>query len=160
MKKLFPLMAMICFLFYFSSDVYSQGKWHDIENAGVTVWSPDDWKVSREHILLLLMPKPETFKITFEPIEGIDLDKVVMESIEEIKIQFPQDTLISPKDIVVDQMNGKEIHLVTGDNHIVNYILIVTPANKILKAFLVTTKAEFEKYKSDVEKIKNAIKRK
>jgi hypothetical protein len=105
------------------------------------------------------MPKPGDFRINFEPIEGIDLDKIVKESIEEIKIKFPNDTIIKHKDIVVDGMNGKEIHHITSDEHVINYVFIVTPANKILKMFYVTPKAEYDKFKSDVEKIKNKIKK-
>jgi hypothetical protein len=121
---------------------------------------PDNWEVSREHVLLLLMPQPKDFLIKVELTEAVNLDKYVIESMNELKNLYQLDTIIFRKDYTIEKMKVVELYHQKNDETIINYVLIESPVNKILKMSFVSPKTDYLKYKGEINKIKEGIKKK
>jgi hypothetical protein len=154
MKKVIYLMVLLA-VFTLSSSVFSQ-PYKNVEFGEVTFSIPNNW-VTSEHILLLLMPENELLQFEAEFLNKIDLNQIVMETIEKMKIEFPVDTNIIRRDFKIDKINAIELTLKTSDGKIINYIFVETP-KKTLKIYGNIPEEEFKKNKADIEYIKENIK--
>lgn len=151
-KQCFTLFFTVIFL----SPVYSQGNFYNYTNANISFWYPDNW-VTSEHLLLLLMPKSEDLQLQFRISESVNLNEAVKESLNELKILYPDDTNIIVKDYTINKLVTKEIDAVIQGNK-VYYLLIKTPKNKIIKLNFTADKETVLKYNEDIRKIIKSLK--
>lgn len=155
-KSILVSFAMLCVLIACQPS-YSQGYLQvNFQDIAVTISYPDSWEMSREHILLLLMPKNKEFTVEFEAIDNV-LDNVVKESREKMVQEFPLDTNIIRKEFVVNGMKVVELSLKTSSSIVVNYLFVETPKKKILRMYVNAPEAELLKYKNDIKHIKENI---
>lgn len=155
-KTMFFNGIFILLLVLTVSSVYSQpDKIYDFPEGGVTFTIPETWEVSREHVLLLLMPKAEDL-IVETSLEENEFDVVIEETINKIKLDFPLDTNIIRKDIRIEKFDIVELVLQT-DKIKVNYFLIKTPQEKVLKMHYQSDISIANKYKNEINFIKENI---
>lgn len=155
-KSILVSFALLCVLIACQPS-YSQGYLQvNFQDIAVTISYPDSWEMSREHILLLLMPKNKEFTVEFEAIDNV-LDNVVKESREKMVQEFPLDTNIIRKEFVVNGMKVVELSLKTSSSIVVNYLFVETPKKKILRMYVNAPEAELLKYKNDLKHIKENI---
>lgn len=159
MKKVtISVFLILAVILVFTSLSYPQGKNYIYDEALISIWYPDTWQVSREHVLLLLMPQPKDLQISFQLLQQEDLEKVVQESIKEIEFLYPTDSLFRI-DKVVNEIKTVDLTVITADEKIITYILYATPSDKILKVYCNVNKDKYIEYKSDIEKIMKNIKK-
>ncbi len=156
MKNIIKPIITLFFIFLFLSPVYSQGNIYNYTGANISFWYPDNWNVS-EHILLLLMPKSQNLQIEFRIPESINLNEAVKESLNELKSLYPDDTLFVIKDYTINKLKVKEIDGIIQNNK-VNYFLLETPENKIIKIGYIAPENIVLKYKNDIQKIIKSLK--
>ena len=156
MKNIIKPIITLFFIFLFSSPVYSQGNTYNYTGANISFWYPDNWLVS-EHILLLLMPKSEDLQIQFRIPEKTDLKEAVKESLNELKSLYPDDTLYIIKEYTINRLKVKEVDGTIQSNK-VNYFLLETPENKIIKIGYIAPEDIVLKYKNDIQKIIKSLK--
>ena len=156
MKNIIKPIITLFFIFLFLSPVYSQGNTYNYTGANISFWYPDNWLV-REHILLLLMPKAENLQIEFRIPETINLNEAVKESLNELKSLYPDDTLYIIKEYTINRLKVKEVDG-TIQNNKVNYFLLETPENKIIKIGYIAPEDIVLKYKNDIQKIIKSLK--
>lgn len=130
-----------------------QVKFQDI---AVIISYPDTRELSREHVLLLLMPTNKEFTVGFEAV-GNELNILVRESIEKMLQEFPLDTNIIKKEFVVNEMKVVELSLKTSESIVINYLFVETPKGKILRMHFNAPEEEILKYKNDIKHIKENI---
>ncbi len=133
-----------------NSQGYLEYQFMDI---AVTMSYPNGWEVSREHVLLLLMPKNKQITLELEVL-GEDLGEIIRTTMDNIIREYPNDTNIITKELKVNGLSVTEITLKTMDAYIVNYFIIVTPKNKVLKMYLAAPEEEILKHKNDLKYIK------
>lgn len=120
MKKSISVLFVMLSVLPLFTPAYSQGYLQaNLQEVSVNVSYPDTWELSREHILLLLMPKNKEFSVEFEALDNV-LDNLVKESIEKMIQEFPLDTNIIRKEIVVNGMKVVELSLKTSESIVVN----------------------------------------
>jgi hypothetical protein len=156
MKNIIKPIITLFFIFLFLSPAYSQGNTFNYTSGNISFWYPDNWLV-REHILLLLMPKSENLQIQFEISKTVDLNKAVKESLIDLKSLYPDDTLFVIKDYVINKLKVKEIDGIIQSKKI-NYFLLETPENKIIKISYISPKDIALKYNNDIRKIMKSLK--
>lgn len=138
------------------SSVYSQpDKNYDFIEGGVTFTIPENWDVSREHVLLLLMPKAEDLIIETTLAEN-EFEVVIEETINKIRLDFPLDTNIIRKDIRIEKFDIVEL-ILQADKMKVNYFLIKTPQEKVLKMYYQADISIAKKYDNEITLIKENI---
>ena len=156
MKNIIKPIITLFFIFLFLSPVYSQGNTYIYTGANISFWYPDNWVVS-EHILLLLMPKAENLQIEFRIPETINLNEAVKESLNELKSLYPDDTLYIIKEYTINRLKVIEVDGTIQSNK-VNYFLLETPQNKIIKIGYIAPEDVVLKYKNDIQKIIKSLK--
>ena len=149
-------LLTLFFIAAFVSPLISQGNFYNFKNAGVNFWYPDNWLV-REHILLIMIPKEEDLTVNLQLMESVNLNNAVNESLNELKILYPEDTVFIVKDVEINKISAKEIKKTAG-GITVNYIFLNTPEGKILKLYYTASDEKVLKYNSDLEKIKKSFK--
>lgn len=157
MKKIILASFIIVCSLIVVTPSYSQGYLQvNFQDIAVTISYPDTWELSREHVLLLLMPKNKEFTVEFEAVDN-ELSTLVRESIEKMLKEFPMDTNIIKKEFVVNEMNVVELSLKTSESIVVNYLFVETPKRKILRMHINAPEEEILKYKNDIKHIKENI---
>ena len=156
MKNIIKPIITLFFIFLFLSPVYSQGNTYNYTGANISFWYPDNWLV-REHLLLLLMPKAENLQIEFRIPETINLNEAVKESLNELKSLYPDDTLYIIKEYTINRLKVIEVDGTIQSNK-VNYFLLETPQNKIIKIGYIAPEDIVLKYKNDIQKIIKSLK--
>jgi len=127
----------------------------EFSEAGVVFSIPENWDVSREHVLLLLMPKAEDLIIETLLSEN-EFDEVIQESIDKIRLLFPEDTNIIRKDIRQEKFVITELTL-EKDKNVINYFIVKTPKDKVFRMYFLGDKAVINKYKPDINYIRQNI---
>ena len=156
MKNIIKPFITLFFILIYLSPVYSQGNYYNYTNANISFWYPDNWLV-REHILLLLMPKAENLQLQFQLSETVNLNEAVQESLNELKLLYPDDSAYIVKDYTLNKLKIKNIDGIIQNNK-VNYLLLQTPDNKIIKISYIAPKDIVLKYKDEIQKIVNSLK--
>ena len=103
------------------------------------------------------MPKSEDLQIQFRIPEKTDLKEAVKESLNELKSLYPDDTLYIIKDYTINKLKVKEVNG-TIQNNKVNYFLLETPENKIIKIGYIAPEDIVLRYKNDIQKIIKSLK--
>lgn len=156
MKNIFKIIVTLFFILNFVPTSYPQGNNYNFTNANISFTYPENWIIS-EHILLLLMPKAEDLKIQFQISSQTDLSAAVKESMNELKALYPDDSLLSLKDITINKLKVKEVEGTVQDLKI-HYLLIEVPGKKIIKVSYFSPEDVAVKYNSDIRKILYSIK--
>ncbi|HMS32828.1 MAG TPA: hypothetical protein PKC91_01970 [Ignavibacteria bacterium] len=156
MKNITKQVITLFFILLFLSPAYSQSNYFNYTEWNISFWYPDNWLV-REHILLLLMPKSEDLQIRFEITNTVDLKGAVKESLIDLKSLYPDDTLFIIKDYVINKLKVKEIDGIIQSKKI-NYLLLETPENKIIRVSYISPKDIALKYNDDIQKILKSLK--
>ncbi|MBM4158413.1 MAG: hypothetical protein FJ216_06490 [Ignavibacteria bacterium] len=148
------VILTFCFILFLSIPlcVQAQYKNYSFEEAGLTLSYPSDWKVQREHVLLLLMPQPEDLTLNIELTEEVDLEHIVQESFERLKSIYPGDSVVITE-FEINRIPAKQIDCITKDELIIKHLYILTPKDKILYANLEVPLTVFKKYKEPLKKI-------
>jgi len=159
MKKL--IFFMLTFMLLVTPVLFSQpSSTYDLEGTELTAFIPENWEVTREHLLLLLMPKAKDITMKIEITDEADMANIVKASMEEIKNVLPNDTCCIVYDIEINNITCKEIKFISKDKHIVCYTLFKSPAGKIVKVSIIEKETICDKYENDLKLIKNGIKKK
>lgn len=156
MKNIIKPVITLFLIFMFLSPVYSQGNFYNYTNANISFWYPDNWMV-REHILLLLMPKAENLQIQFQLSEKTNLNDAVRESMNELKLLYPDDSAYIVKDYTLNKLKIKNIDGVIQNNK-VNYFLVQTLDDKVIKITYIVPEDIDLKYKDEIQKIIKSLK--
>jgi hypothetical protein len=156
MKTLLKAITGICFVFMLNAPVLSQGNTHKFEEANLTIWFPESWKIS-EHGLHFLMPKEEDMSLQFELVKAPDFDKAVKISEIELKAIFSQEPSLTIEDIDINGMPAKHIDKVLGSKQAIYYIL-KTPEDKYVRFFCIGKPDDIGKHVSEISKIMENVK--
>ncbi|MBS1518623.1 MAG: hypothetical protein JSS91_11105 [Bacteroidetes bacterium] len=156
MKNSIRIIFFLFFSVIFLSPLYSQGNIYNYTNAKISFWYPDDWMV-REHLLLLLMPQSENLQIQFQISETVNLNEAVKESMNELKLLYPDDSIYIVKDYTIHKLKVKDMEGIIQNNK-VKYLLLETPEKKIIKISYSIPKDLALEYNDLIQKIINSLK--
>ncbi|MBL8006243.1 MAG: hypothetical protein JNJ56_01830 [Ignavibacteria bacterium] len=152
MKNLiFKSVSALVFMLIYIPAVFSQGNFYYFKNANMNIPLPANW-VASEHILLLLMPRNEELQLKIELVPEVSLKDEVLNTINEFKNLYPDDTTYVLNDFVVNKLIIKEISKVINGEKL-NYFIISTPDNQIVKIHYIAPKDIALKYNGDIQKI-------
>lgn len=157
MKNLiFKLVSVLLFTLIIIPAAYSQGNFYYFKEANMNVLVPANW-VTSEHILLLLMPKNEELQLKIELVQAVSLNDEVLNTVNEFKNLYPDDTTYFINDYVVNKFIIKDISKVINGEKL-NYFIVETPDHQILKIHYTAPEEIALKYKSDIQKIIKSLK--
>lgn len=150
-NQIFKSVCALIFMLILIPSAFSQGNFFYFKNANMNIPVPPNW-VASEHILLLLMPKNEELQLQFELVQAVSMNDEVLNTINEFKSLYPDDTTYVINDFVVNKLIVKDISkVINGEKS--DYFIIGTPDNKIVR---IHYKAPIDialKYNSDIQKI-------
>ena len=149
-------LIAVCFILLSVPSTMAQSNQFDFASAGLTMTIPNNW-ITREHILLLMMPKAEDLTVEAEVLTTNDLSEAVELTSFELKSVFPQDTSFVVDDIVINKMPVKKIDKISGTEQFICYLL-KTPEDKIVKIHCTAPKKAINKYYNDLAKLIQSIK--
>lgn len=156
MKNIYYLNITLFFILMFISPASSQGNYFNHKSGYISFRYPGNRPV-REHLFLLLTPKSVNLRIRFEISGTDDLNGAVKESLTDLKSLYPDDNLFILKDYVINKLKVKEIDAIIQSKKL-NYFLLKTPADRVVKVSYIAVIGTALKYKSEIQKIMKSIK--
>ena len=157
LSLLFVLVALTCLA---PAASFADTATH--EDAGVSVWTPDDWKSDIDDATKIVTSPDEEVMIAFMVLEANELD-AALELMEAELSKFiqniegegePEETEINGLKAIVAEGSGE----VDGEEVELGLALIQTPKGKVLMVVGVGSEDGIEKHGAQIEKVLGSIK--